>query len=379
TSDIETFVLYWDNKSNEIAKHLNSWILAALSHNVQVLHIEIRCNSTLTFKLPHQLFISQSLTDLTLDFDGGMLASNIFLPDSMRLPRLKSLALYSFTGGEGLMWLLSSCPVLSILIIRDMWVRDDDEGINVDCHEIKHLEIINTNTCVSFMAKIIKLSTPNLTSFICEDYMLQDYSLENLSSLVTANIHMMKEGAFDDHNEDERLPERMIIFLIGLHNVKELTLSPADFLQVVSEVPNLMECQSPHFHNLRSLTLEMCFTKRCLRTLTWLLKTSPYIEALFLTSEEFDEAEDGEVDSLVPLPFTLSGLKVIEIREFKGCDIEIEFLELVLTHAVVLEKMDLFFSAGENLLTLSDREKKIRRKLEAIPRVSSSFTMKFSK
>ncbi|KAI3843014.1 hypothetical protein MKW92_014550, partial [Papaver armeniacum] len=55
---------------------------------------------------------------------------------------------------------------------------------------------------------------------------------------------------------------------------------------VVSEVPNLKECQSPHFHNLRSLTLEMCFTKRCLRTLTWLLKTSPYVEALFLTSEE---------------------------------------------------------------------------------------------
>ncbi|KAI3843013.1 hypothetical protein MKW92_014549, partial [Papaver armeniacum] len=234
TSDIETFVLYWDNKSNEIAIHLNSWILAALSHNVQVLHIEIRCNSTLTFKLPHQLFISHSLTDLTLDFDGGMLASNIFLPDSMRLPRLKSLALYSFIGGEGLMWvnkLLSSCPVLSILIIRDMWVKDDDEGINVDCHELEHLEIINTNTSVSFMAKIIKLSTPNLTSFICEDYMLQDYSLENLSSLVTANIHMMREGAFDDHNEDERLPERMIKFLIGLHNVKELTLSPADFLQ----------------------------------------------------------------------------------------------------------------------------------------------------
>ncbi|KAI3945293.1 hypothetical protein MKX01_035054, partial [Papaver californicum] len=226
--------------SNEIENHLNTWILAALSRNVQVLHIEILCNHRLTFKLPHQLFISQSLIDLTLDFDEGMLALDIFLPSSICLPRLKHLALYSFTGSEGTMWvnkLLSSCPVLSTLIIRDMWVRDDDMGVIIDCPELKHLEIINTDTSVSFMAMIIKLSTPSLTSFICEGYMLQEYFVENLSSLVTACIHMMEEGEFDnDYEYEQYYPERMKAFLIGLHNVKELTLSPADFLQVWTNV-----------------------------------------------------------------------------------------------------------------------------------------------
>ncbi|RZC87556.1 hypothetical protein C5167_036095, partial [Papaver somniferum] len=312
--------------SDEIAKHLTNWIIVALSRHVQELHIEI--SSRLTFKLPHQLFISQTLTDLTLDFCEGNLSSDIFLPDPMSLPRLKSLSLNSFNGGSDIKWinkLLSSCPVLNSLEIMDMWVRDDATGVNVDCPELKHLEIINTTESVSFMAMVIKLSTPNLTSFICQDYMLQKYSLENLSSLVTANIHMMREGdEEEDEDKDGLFPKRVMKFLVGLHNVKELTLSPADILQVVSRVPDLMECQSPLFHNLRHLELEMYFTRRCLRTVTWLLRTSPAVETLFITSEESNEEEDDEASSLVPCHFP--HLRVMKIRKFRGSDKEIELL-----------------------------------------------------
>ncbi|KAI3843015.1 hypothetical protein MKW92_014551, partial [Papaver armeniacum] len=79
-----------------------------------------------------------------------------------------------------------------------------------------------------------------------------------------------------------------------------------------------------------------------------------------------DEAEDAELNSLVPC--SLSGLKIVEIREFKGCDTEIMFLKFVLKHAEVLEKIDLFFCDGESLLTDISNPEKIRGKLNAIPR-----------
>ncbi|XP_026419508.1 FBD-associated F-box protein At3g52670-like [Papaver somniferum] len=172
-SDIKTFVLNWDSTSNELAEHLTYWILVALSRNVQKLHIEI--NSGLTFALPHQLFISQTLTELTLYFGEGTLPSDIFLPNQMCLHRLESLSLNSFGGGNDITWinkLLSSSPVLNSLKIMDTWVREDDAGVNVDCPQLKHPEIINTTNGVSFMAMVIKLSTPSLTSFIRQDYML---------------------------------------------------------------------------------------------------------------------------------------------------------------------------------------------------------------
>ncbi|XP_026394902.1 uncharacterized protein LOC113289749 isoform X2 [Papaver somniferum] len=39
-------------------------------------------------------------------------------------------------------------------------------------------------------ARIVKLYAPNLVTFICKDFILKDYTLENLSSLLTADINM---------------------------------------------------------------------------------------------------------------------------------------------------------------------------------------------
>ncbi|KAI3926736.1 hypothetical protein MKW92_021822, partial [Papaver armeniacum] len=66
-----------------------------------------------------------------------------------------------------------------------------------------------------------------LISFICSSYMRQIYCLENLSSLVTATIQMTQEGS----SLYKMYPKRMMEFLRGLHNVKELTVTSPDFVQ----------------------------------------------------------------------------------------------------------------------------------------------------
>ncbi|KAI3871470.1 hypothetical protein MKX03_005178, partial [Papaver bracteatum] len=89
------------------------------------------------------------------------------------------------------------------------------------------------------MAKIIRLFTPKLISFICSAYMVQEFCLGNLSSLVTATIHLTREGSSLEGADYERsmeeknkvYPKRMMEFLRGFHNVNELTVSTTDFVQ----------------------------------------------------------------------------------------------------------------------------------------------------
>ncbi|KAI3876211.1 hypothetical protein MKW98_029163, partial [Papaver atlanticum] len=54
---------------------------------------------------------------------------------------------------------------------------------------------------------------------------------------------------------------------------------------VLSEVPNLIECQLPQFHNVRYLKLDMRFIRCCLFALAYLLRSSPCVESLFITSK----------------------------------------------------------------------------------------------
>ncbi|KAI3946656.1 hypothetical protein MKW92_040678, partial [Papaver armeniacum] len=125
----------------------------------------------------------------------------------------------------------------------------DDSIVIIESSGLKHLEICNDGSLAQphynmAKTKIIKLVTPNLTSFICKDYMLQEYYIQNLSSLVTADIKLREEvedrdvawGEDETHLQlsaeviEELFPKRIMKFLRALHNVRELTLSSC-FLQ----------------------------------------------------------------------------------------------------------------------------------------------------
>ncbi|XP_026460145.1 uncharacterized protein LOC113360937 [Papaver somniferum] len=272
------------------------------------------------------------------------------------------------------------------------------------------------------MAKIIKLNAPNLTSLVCKDLMLQEYSVENLSSLVGADIEMVTEDETNVVEEElekylifkegrkELYPNRMLKILEGLHNVKELTLSHG-CLQVLSAAPNLLERQFPVFSNLRWLKLE---TTCSLSTVGYLLKISPILESLVPTSmersllneeddwraslpfpkklfsdklefepvavrdNEFSSADDeDDWEAKLPLPHMLSQLKFVEIKDVQGCDNELKFLEFLFRNAMVLEELILFLCPSNNSSRKYDRIANFSEKVKRLPRASPSVTMIF--
>ncbi|XP_026405819.1 putative FBD-associated F-box protein At5g56700 isoform X2 [Papaver somniferum] len=344
-SDIQKFHLKWDYMNDLIPRHLNTWITASIKRNVHEISVDVDCGD-LVLTLPNSLFSSKSLTKLVLKFGGS--DSDITLPSSMSLPRLTSLSLCSFrTKDVNLVnELISSCPVLESLLIRDFLMEaGDDSIVIIESSGLKHLEICNDGSLAQphyNMAKIIKLVTPNLTSFICKDYMLQEYYIQNLSSLVTADIKLREvedgdvawgEEAIDLELSaeviEELFPKRIMKFLRALHNV-------------LSQVPNLLGRQPAEFCNLQLLKLETCLTIGCLCAITYLLKISPNIESLFLTSKEWNLADVDDWEVTLSSPHMFSHLKYIEFREVYGCQNEFRFLEFLFKNAAVLEEVVLF-------------------------------------
>ncbi|KAI3900000.1 hypothetical protein MKW98_000900, partial [Papaver atlanticum] len=55
---------------------------------------------------------------------------------------------------------------------------------------------------------------------------------------------------------------------------------------VLSQAPDLLDCQPPRLCSLQSLMLEIWSTRNSLRSIAYLLKISPNITEIFLQSME---------------------------------------------------------------------------------------------
>ncbi|KAI3957295.1 hypothetical protein MKW92_004192, partial [Papaver armeniacum] len=257
-SPIHKFHLDWHESRKAsphtipISEHMNTWIIAAVRRGLQdlLIHIHSSASSSITtLRIPHCLLNSQSLTKLVLRLPLDY--TEISLPNSMSLPRLKFLSLTRFYVEEVTLLnaLISSCPVLESLILANIYVGIGGQvNLNIESRDLKHFYLHNKGHGIHHphysMTKVIKLSTPNLTSLVCHDNMIQEYFLENLPSLVTAKIKMTKENDRDldyahelkylEHSEEEKeelYPKRMMKMLRTLHNVEKLTLSASFVFQ----------------------------------------------------------------------------------------------------------------------------------------------------
>ncbi|KAI3877053.1 hypothetical protein MKX03_004190, partial [Papaver bracteatum] len=128
-------------------EHLNGWIPAVLRRDVQELSVHIDVSDELKFVLPLCLFDSASLVKLVLNFTSKLGLSYATLPDSIGLPKLKSLTLGSFcTDDVNLVdKILSGCPLLESLALRDFRIEASDHPVtvNIESDKLKHLEITN--------------------------------------------------------------------------------------------------------------------------------------------------------------------------------------------------------------------------------------------
>ncbi|XP_026436985.1 F-box/LRR-repeat protein At3g59190-like [Papaver somniferum] len=363
SSTIKTFKLKWENVGNflsdlefkyDVSRHIVTWIMAAVKHNVQELNLTMWLREVI--KLPDCLFTCKSLT--TLGFYGfGRDLTAFVLPDMIayNFPRLRYLELKGVSlGDENLTSkLFSSCPGLESLVLTDCSIKFDFSSLG-----LKHFHLDNCDdVCEStdYYDITVKLSAPKLTSLICKDYMSQDYSLENLSSLVTADIGMKVS---DDNRVDlpknvselatevkELYSARMVKFIRAVSNVTDLTLSSPGFLEVVSESLDSLGDPYLQFSNLRFLKVETWVSSNCINTIAYLVRISPNIESIFLTIEltklnANNTGGDWIVGSLFPC---LHYLKIVQIRGTQGCLNELKFLQALLKKAIVLEKVTLFY------------------------------------
>ncbi|XP_026416185.1 F-box protein At3g62430-like [Papaver somniferum] len=334
----------------------------------------------------------------------------IKLPNSMGLPRLKCLILNLVISFDtSFSKIISSCPVLETLIARTTHGSGtSDQYITINSSTLKHLEIKDRG----YSTGKLTINTPNLTSFVCQDHMRNNYCLEELPSLVAADIEMYVEAHFDgDHNvefpeaylelsEELRVvfAEHLLKFLRALHGVKELKLSPGFFeiiglymdeinssirydldLQPVTSLPDSYgRCNFTdlpvywtilHFSSVTEV--ELWLTRGCLDVISHLLKISPNIESIYITSKECENF-NGVWEPVLPQPCMLSHLKFIEIGAVQGYDNQLKLLGFLLKNAIALEDVRLYFRFIHCLADQRRRVSEFSKKLKALPRASSS-------
>ncbi|RZC45526.1 hypothetical protein C5167_038482 [Papaver somniferum] len=188
---------------------LTTWVVAAVRRNIQEFYLDI--SAVKISRFPQCLFTCTSLIKLELKLGGN--SSIIILPASMDLPRLTFMKLDSLPSDVNLTnRLFLKCPVLEGHL--------GHMDLQISSLTLKHLQIVDF---VSKTSSEVKIDAPNLVSFKCRDYMSKWYVLENLASLVTADIDMRatKEEAakIKDYIKNNWL------LLSALSSVKELRLS----------------------------------------------------------------------------------------------------------------------------------------------------------
>ncbi|KAI3877744.1 hypothetical protein MKW98_020225 [Papaver atlanticum] len=371
---------------------LNRWILAAVDHNVQRLDINGAHADNLAYEIPYELLNCKSLKSLTILLLG--VSTDIILPNSMSLPQIKKMWLGGISiSNLELQRLFSSCPLMEDATIQKCLIHSDSQrNIIIDSQRLGIFKVLDNHhkhlgLDDHFLTYSDKIFTPNLRHFICSGFMTEGFSLQNPSSLVTAQFRMRLREKEDDETaetyselpaeEKEVFAKRMMKFLGAVHNVRQMTLS-SGFLEVLLQAPGSLYLQPPQLSKLVILELEMRFTRSCLRSIAYLLNISPLLIILELKSKESNLADikdDWEAEFSLACMFT--HLKVVEIREVEGCDNEVQFLRFLLKKSTVLEKVNLFFQSTGGSHDNGRQVRRFKRNLRVLPTASSNIKMNF--
>ncbi|KAG4394992.1 hypothetical protein AAZX31_20G130400 [Glycine max] len=301
------------------ASRINSWVCAAVKHNVQHLLLVLDQIHLEPLELPHCLFTCDTLRKAFIVAD-----ILLNLPSSIHFSNLKLLTLQYvvFPGYESTQRLFSGLPVLEELTLDSCcWLNV--EIVTIALPMLKKLDIkenlADQDNCQFFII------AENLNSFYYIGTLRNDYWIYNSVSL---DWGLMGLCSTDDIGESSRLREvaqRAGRLLRGISCAKELLLTPYAFEGV---------CLSGN-HEEGS----------------WILD---------------------------PVPSCFSRyLKLIRISQFCGTDGELQVVKSLLKHAEILLQMDIIchhekFSDG------LARERDVLEKLQMLPRASTYCTINIS-
>lgn len=200
----------------------------AVSHNVQMLSIEVNLNFEHGFKLHPCVFFCKSLTYLKLSI--WAIPWMTELPSSLHLPALKNLHLehVTFAANEnGCAEPFSNCHTLSTLVLDRCNLHRDAKFL---CISNSKLSCLSIGSTIQEVVYKVVLSTPNLNSLTVMRDLIHQVSASDLSFLDQVNIDV--ETYF--HTNIERTYSALISWLQVLANYAKIMILSSSTLKILN-------------------------------------------------------------------------------------------------------------------------------------------------
>ncbi|KAF9588900.1 hypothetical protein IFM89_016863 [Coptis chinensis] len=378
SSTILAFRLNWQNVHISNSRETNTLIQNAVRRNVRELDLQF-CGDCSIFRLSPYLFTCKSLTTLKLTIlcylcgetrsDLHFLIHKVLrrplltLPEALNLPSLKTLHLQSLHFQGAIEVFLSSCPLLETLILITCGLDQSNE-VTISGPQLKYLEIDRLYGNASTRSKEkckINVSAPNLTTFRCRDDTSNEYAMENVPSLVMADI---------DIESIDELSTGLLQMLGELHNViRSLKLSAP----LVEVIPKAFELRPAQFSALKHLKLKTWFSRESINCIKCILQNSYCLETLIVDAVKAKVGSSQDKDIRVFGPTVISEqsdlykLRSVKIGSILEGLAELEFLKYLLKNAISLERLVVTFKHSPDQQT---QVMNFSERLLALPRAS---------
>ncbi|KAL4273690.1 hypothetical protein GQ457_13G002430 [Hibiscus cannabinus] len=277
------------------------WISAVAGRGVKHLDLNIRVDISTT--LPCVVFTCRTLVTLKLHKHYFVLDA----PKSVHLPNLKILHLsrVEFSNDDSFKNLLCGCISLEDMVLQNCYLN-----LSISHHLLKRLTIWSS----AISRFTIMIDTPNLVYFKCSDPEAERFSLENMQSLVEADINIYQYCGI----KAEGVP-----VFSGISNVHSLRLS------------------------VRSLKIHNCPDH-----FDWSISTNKGLEILLTSLPEleklsFDQEFFYSLPEKVPpcLSFKLKAMEVSGFTDDENC---MEKAKYILKNGGALEKLTIFTSPSSS-------------------------------
>ncbi|KAK6134577.1 hypothetical protein DH2020_031697 [Rehmannia glutinosa] len=335
--NLTTFRLYYKDNNISDEHEVDTWITTVISHHIKNLDINLGNNH---IKFHEGLFTSKILVDLRLD------CCLLFpLNGVVCLPRLKKLHLsyIKLDGDETLPHLISGCPVLEELIIKNI-VNQKMVSFSISSSTIKRLKVAFDLTLNKLMlssyfdntgkfereAYMVKIDTPALSYLHVYSRTRYEYvSVGSLTSLIEADVDL--EFVSPPIEMDDLLSRSTLEFVGRLCNVKCLKLSIGWM-----EVPDSeFSALNVKFHNLTKLEIAPDW-----RFISKFLENADNLEVLMIRTVE--ECLKYWVDPEQVPTCLLSHLETVRINKFEGREQEFNIVRYLLKNVKVLKRMEIY-------------------------------------
>ncbi|KAL6185832.1 hypothetical protein ACLB2K_041955 [Fragaria x ananassa] len=218
-------------------------------------------------------------------------------------------------------------------------------------------------------AEEIIINAPKLQNFVVygRGRAFTKYIMQNVKSLVKANIENTYIPEDEEDEEDAELLNRATALLAGVSSVEYLHLPG----------PRFETCSLPNFCNLKQLKLNL-FGCSYLEYVMELLKRTPKLEDLVLDidfSSWYDEEYEGHVPfeppEIVPI-CVVSHLKNVSITQITGHDDQLDMVKYLLRYGEVLRNMTIVTCGILLFKTRHITEEKFQKEILMYPKISNT-------